>query len=110
MSRTASRASKWPKRWILALLLALVQNAIAAFAVYSSSQDVLSDGACLGGIFGTLANLAIIFVVVLWAIILAVKSRNEAQWHTGLKPLVAAALSSTTAVFIGLNAGLSCTV
>lgn len=100
----------WPKRWIVVFLLALLQNAIAAFALYSSSQDVLSDGACLGGIFGTLANLTIICVVVAWAIILAVKSRNEMQWHTSLKPLLAVALSSTTAVFIGLDAALSCTV
>lgn len=107
---TVPTTTEWPMRWILALLLALLQNGIAVFAVYSSGQDVLSDGACFGGVFGTLANIAIICVVVVWAIILAVKSRKETHWHPILKPLLAVALSSTTAIFIGLNAALSCTV
>ena len=96
--------------WITALSVAALQNGNAIFAVYSSSQDRLSDGACVGGVFGTLANLAILAVVAIWSIILAVKSRKETHWHTGLKPLLAVALSSTTAIIIGMNAMLGCTV
>lgn len=96
--------------WIFALSVAALQNGIAIFAVYSSSQDRLSDGACIGGGYGTLVNLAILAVVVIWSIILAVRSFGDAEWHDGLKPLGAVALSSATAVLIGLNALLGCTV
>jgi uncharacterized membrane-anchored protein len=106
----STKTTEWPKRWIVALGVAALQNAIAVFAVYSSSQDVLSDGACIGGIFGTLANLAVVAVVLIWSMILAVKSFKETDWHPDLKPLLAVALSSATAIFIGLNAALHCTV
>lgn len=96
--------------WIIALCLATVQNGIAIFAVYSSSQDRLSDGACLGGYFGSLASMAILAVVVIWSIILAVRSFTDAAWHHGLKPLSAVALSSVIAILIGMNAVLGCTV
>ncbi len=96
--------------WVVALFVAAAQNGVAIFAVISSSEDRLSDAACLGGAFGTLGSLAILGVVVIWAVILAVKSFKTAKWHDGLKPLGAVALSSTTAIFIGLNAVLGCTV
>ena len=96
--------------WILVLFLAAAQFSIAIFAVYSSSPDRLSDGACFGGYIGGLANMFILAVVVIWAIVLAVKSRKMATWHEGLKPLGAVALSSTMAWFIGLNAVLGCSV
>jgi len=97
-------------RWCLALSLAAAQISVAIFAVFSSSQNRLSDGACIGGIFGSLANLFVLAVVLIWAITLAVKSRKMATWHDGLKPLGVVALSSTMAIFIGLNAALHCTV
>lgn len=96
--------------WFAAVCVAAIQNGIAVFAVYSSSQDRLSDGACLGGYFGTLANLAILAVVVIWSIILGVRSFSQPKWHGGLKPLGAVALSSAAAIIIGMSAALSCTV
>ncbi len=96
--------------WGLALFLAAAQNAVAVFAVYSSGQDRLSDGACIGGVFGSLANMFILAVVMIWAIVLAVKSRKRATWHDGLKPLGFVVVSSILAIFIGLNAALGCTV
>ena len=96
--------------WFIALSVAASQIGIAIFAVYSSSQNRLSDGACIGGVFGSLGNLAILAVVVVWAIILAVKSFKDAEWHDGLKPLGTVAISSVIAIFIGLNAALMCTV
>ena len=99
-----------PSPWLFALVVAFLQNAIAVYAVYASSQDILSDAACIGGIFGSLANLAIIAVVALWSSILAVKSYRNRRWAPGLKPLLVVALSSGLAVVIGMNAALRCTV
>lgn len=96
--------------WVIALSVATVQNGIAIFAVYSSSQNQLSDGACLGGYFGSLASMAILAVVVIWSIILAVRSFRGPAWHHSLKPLSAVALSSVIAILIGMNAVLGCTV
>ncbi|NNU80071.1 hypothetical protein HMH01_06435 [Halovulum dunhuangense] len=110
MKDEPTRPTEWPMRWIVALGVGALQNAIAVFAVYSSGQDVLSDGACIGGVFGTMANSAIIAVVLVWAMILAVKSFRETDWHPYLRPLLAVALSSATAIFIGLEAALHCTV
>lgn len=100
----------WPLRWIIAGAVALVQNGVAVFAVLSSAQDILSDGACLGGIFGTFANLAIIGVVIVWSIILGIRSFWVRRWHPDLTVLLYVGLSSTTAVLIGVTAGLRCTV
>ncbi|MEO1538175.1 MAG: hypothetical protein AAFR73_10635 [Pseudomonadota bacterium] len=97
-------------RWIVALSISAIQNGVAIFAVYSSSQDRLSDGACLGGYFGTLANIAILAIVVIWALVLVIRSFRQPVWHTGLKPLAVVALSSVVAITVGLNAALSCTV
>lgn len=97
-------------RWGLALTVAATQIAVASFAVYSSGQNRLSDGACIGGVFGSLANMFILAVVMIWAISLAVKSRNRATWHDGLKPLNCVAVSSVVAIVIGLNAARLCTV
>lgn len=110
MSDASSTPVLLQKRWVFALAVAAVQNAIALFAVYSSSQDVLSDGACIGGGYGTLANTALLFAVLVWAMVLGVKSYRDGNWHETLSPLLAVALSSTTAIFIGLNAALHCTV
>ena len=96
--------------WIYALSVAALQIGVAIFAVYSSNQDRLSDAACIGGGYGSLTNLVILVVVVIWSIILAVKSRSMAKWHDGLRPLSAVAVSSTIATFIGLDAALHCTV
>ncbi|MEL6170187.1 MAG: hypothetical protein AAFR35_15985 [Pseudomonadota bacterium] len=76
----------------------------------ATGQNRLSDGACIGGIFGSLGNLAILALVAVWAIILAVKSFRNAELHAGLKPLGTVALSSVIAISIGLNAALGCTV
>ena len=48
--------------WTLAITVAALQLSAAVFAVYSSNRDILSDGACIGGIFGTLANVLIVAV------------------------------------------------
>lgn len=95
---------------IVALSIAAFQNGVAIYAVYSSGQDRLSDGACLGGGLGTLANLIILAVVVIWSIVLAVKSYKKTVWHPGLKPLAIVAFSSVIAIVVGMNAVLGCTV
>lgn len=97
-------------RWFIVLSVAISQIGLAMFAVYSSSQDRLSDGACIGGIFGSLGNLGILAVIAVWAIILTVKSFKASEWHDGLKPLGTVALSSVVAIAISLNAALGCTV
>lgn len=96
--------------WIVAISVAATQTGIAIFAVYASSQNRLSDGACLGGGFGTIANLAVLSVVVIWFIILAIKSSKDAAWHDGLKPLGVVALSSTISILMGLDVVAGCTV
>jgi uncharacterized membrane-anchored protein len=96
--------------WVIAVFVAALQIGLAIFAVYSSHQDRLSDGACIVGGFGTLANLAILAVVSIWAIVLAVKSFRRAALHDRLKPLGIVVVSSATAVLIGMNAMLGCTV
>jgi hypothetical protein len=98
------------KRWLFPICLATSQNAVAVFAVYASSRDILSDGACIGGVFGTLVNLAIFAVVLVWGIILVVKSLKKRNWHTSLKPLFVVGLSSAIAILIGQHAALRCTV
>ena len=110
MRETSSTVAVGPTGWYLALGVAALQNAIAVFAVYSSSKDILSDGACIGGVFGSLVNLAVLVVVLVWSLVLAVKSRKESRWHSALKPLLVVALSSVIAIVIGMNAGLRCTV
>lgn len=55
MKDETTKITKWPKLWIVVTVIATLQNTIALFAVFSSSQDVLSDGACIGGVYGTLA-------------------------------------------------------
>ena len=96
--------------WFFALLVAALQISVAIFATYSSSINRISEGACLGGAFGTLANLVILAVAVVWLLILAAKSFKKAQRHAGLKPLSVLVLSSIVAIIIGLNAALGCTV
>ena len=96
--------------WFLAIFIAALQNSLAIFAVYSSNQDVLSDGACIGGVYGTLASMAILAVVVVWLFILAVKHFKKPIWDRRVWPLVTVALTSTTAVLIGQHAMLRCTV
>jgi hypothetical protein len=102
--------SKYPKLWRFVICIAVLQNAAGVFAVYSSSQDVLSDGACLGGILGTLFNFVVLAVVLTSVIFLAAKSLKEKNWHAGLYPLVVMGLSSTTAILIGQHAAFRCTV
>ena len=96
--------------WFLAIFIAALQNSLAILAVYSSNQDVLSDGACIGGGFGTLANMVILAAVVMWLFILAVKHFKKPNWDRRVWPLLTVALSSTTAVLIGQHAMLRCTV
>lgn len=110
MSEPSSAPTTSPGRWFVVLAIAVLQNAIAVFAVYSSSRDVLSDGACIGGVYGSLANMMLLGVVLLWAMVLAVKSIRGKYWHPDLGPLVAVACSTVVAIIIGMNAALRCTV
>lgn len=96
--------------WILVLGFATVQVSIALLAVQSSNENILSDMACYGGIFGTLVNLVILSVVLIGSLILAIKSFVQKTWNSGLKPLSFLVLSSTVAIFIGQYAMLRCTV
>lgn len=110
MPKTPSKNKAPEGSWVFALCVAAAQIGIAVFAVYSSSKDILSDGACIGGVFGSLANMAVLLVVLVWSLVLAVKSRKEARWHGALKPLLVVAISSIIAIVMGMNAGLRCTV
>jgi predicted Co/Zn/Cd cation transporter (cation efflux family) len=95
----------------IAFTVAALQLTVAVFAVYSSNQDILSDGACIGGIFGTLANLLILSVSVVVALILGVRSRRTrkgASMRWG--PWLILASSSSVAILIGQYAALRCTV
>jgi hypothetical protein len=78
--------------------------------VNSSSQDVLSDGACIGGIFGTLANLLMLSVSVVAALILGVRSRRHEKARHALGSWLILAASSSGAILIGQYAALRCTV
>ena len=110
MTDDANRVTKWPKRWIIALSVASLQILIAVFAVYSSTRDVLSDGACIGGIFGTLGNFAVLAVAVVWLIALTVRSFRQTVSHPERVPLIVVVVSSAIAIVIGLNAAMHCTV
>ncbi|MDP5361058.1 MAG: hypothetical protein NWP79_02770, partial [Paracoccaceae bacterium] len=90
--------------------LAATQLSIAVFAIYSSNQDRLSDGACLGGVFGTLANVVIFVVVGIVSLVLTIRSLWAKTWHAGLAPLYFVLLTSSFSILIGQYAGLRCTV
>ena len=94
----------------LAFIVAALQLTVAAFAVYSSNRDILSDGACIGGIFGTLANILILSVAVVAALVLSTKPFRESRLRRGVKPLLILASSSSVAILIGQYAALRCTV
>jgi predicted Co/Zn/Cd cation transporter (cation efflux family) len=91
----------------IAFTVAALQLTIAVFAVYSSSQDVLSDGACIGGIFGTLANLLMLSVSVVVALILGVRSRRHEKARHALGSWLILAASSSVAILIGQYAAPS---
>jgi uncharacterized membrane protein len=97
-------------RWLVSLTVAVFQIGIASFAAYSSNRDILSDGACIGGVFGTLINLIILIVILAWLAVVTIKSLKEAKWHAAIPTLLTLALSSTVAILIGQYAGLRCTV
>ena len=92
--------------WFAALLLAAVQNGNAIYAAYASSQDRMSSGPCFAGVYGAQVSMVILAVALIWLIVLAVKSFKMAKRHDGLKPLSVVAVSSATAVFIGIQTGL----
>jgi uncharacterized membrane-anchored protein len=96
--------------WIFVIGLATVQLFVACFAVYSSNQNILSTGACIGGIFGTLANLAILLIAIIWAFIVLVRSFKSSAWHPNLAPISFVICAGVIAIAIGQYAALRCTV
>jgi len=98
------------KRWIAAFAIAGIQIAVAVFAVHSSNKDVLSDGACIGGIFGSLANIVVLFIALILLSILSLISLKAQAWHPWFKPAMFLCLSSSFAIWIGAYAALRCTV
>jgi hypothetical membrane protein len=94
----------------IAFTVAALQLTVAVFAVYSSNQNILSDGACIGGIFGTLANLVILSVSVVVALILSVRSRRHEKARHALGSWLILVSSSGVAIAIGQYAALRCTV
>lgn len=98
------------KRWTFALCLAVLQVSVAIFAIWSSSRDILSDGACIGGIFGTLANLGVLSLATVAALINAVHSLKTHSWRPWLSQSVFLCATSLIAIAIGLYAGLRCSV
>ena len=102
--------SRQAENWTAAIVLAGIQVSVAIFAVYSSNQDVLSDGACLGGVFGTAANVVIAIAGGLAAVVLSLKSFKAGVWHPWCRPAMFLCLSSGAAIWIGAYAALRCTV
>lgn len=96
--------------WFVVLCIAAVQILVALFAVYSSSRDILSDGACIGGIFGSLVNLVILAIAGVILLVLGVKSWRSKAAHPALSPVFLLAASSALSILVGLQAGLRCTV
>ena len=96
--------------WFVVLCIAAVQISVALFAVYSSSQNILSDGACIGGIFGSLVNLVILAIASIVLLVLGFKSWRAKAAHPALSPMFLLAASSALSIFVGLQAGLRCTV
>jgi uncharacterized membrane protein len=96
--------------WFVVLCVAAVQILVALFAVYSSSQDILSNGACIGGIFGSLVNLVILAIAGIVLLVLGFKSWHAKAAHPALSPVFVLAASSALSIFLGLQAGLRCTV
>ena len=92
-------------RWFAALSVAAIQNGNAFYAAYASSLDRLTSGPCYAGVIGAQVSFAILGVVLIWSIILALKSRKTAKWHEGLKPLGFVAFSSVVAILIGADTG-----
>jgi uncharacterized membrane protein len=111
MSESQRVSTEGRKHRLFVFALAILQSAVAVFAVYSSNHDVLSDGACIGGVFGTLVNMAIFFVVLVRSIILALKSRKKSDRQTNtFDSLFVVGVSSVLAILIGQYAALRCTV
>lgn len=102
--------SEHNKRWIAVFVIAGIQVAVAVFATHSSNTDVLSDGACIGGVFGSLANLIVLFIAVIASLILSLISWKAQAWHPWCKPAMSLCLSSGFAIWIGAYAALRCTV
>jgi hypothetical protein len=98
------------KKWAVAFCISVSQIAIAVFAVYSSKQNILSDGACLGGVFGTLANFLILAVAAVASLILVFISLKVRALHPWLKPSVFLCLSSVLAIWVASYAALRCAV
>ena len=96
--------------WTTAFLIAAVQHSVAVFAVYSSSQDILSDGACIGGIFGSLANIVILAIAAVWLLVLIIKSMRTKTRHPLFQHLCFVLASSGLAILISMQAALRCTV
>lgn len=96
--------------WQLVTILAVTQLSISIFAAYSSSLDILSDGACLGGIFGSLANIALLAISILLFVVFGLKSLIHKSQRWAVAPFLTLALSSTLALAISSGAALRCTV
>jgi hypothetical protein len=96
--------------WTIAVIVAALQLSVAVFAVYSSKQDLLSHGACIGGIFGTLANVLIVAVAAVVVLILGMISLRRGKARPALKSWLLLVASSSLAILIGQYAALRCTV
>lgn len=49
----------WLTPWSVSCALAALQLSVALAALLASRRDILSDMACIGGLFGTLANIVV---------------------------------------------------
>lgn len=96
--------------WRLAFGLATLQLSLAIYAKVSSAQNILSDGACIGGLVGTLGNLAILAIVALSLLVLAFRSLKAREIHANVAPFLLLSLSSGLALILSVDAALHCTV
>ncbi len=98
------------KAWTIVLAIAVAQLSLAGYANYSSRQYVWSDAACIGGTYGSLANIILLLAIVAVVTILAVKSLRAKAQHPLVAPLLFLAVTTLIAIGVGMYAGLRCTV
>lgn len=92
------------------IALSAAQLAVAIFAVYASSQNPISAGACIAGIAGTMFSFVLLAGAGLWIMVLLAMSYSEKAWRIEVK--LAGILMGVTALamLIGSRAALLCTV
>lgn len=90
------------------IALSAAQLAVAIFAVYASSQNPISAGACIAGIAGTMFSVVVLAAAGLWMMVPLAISYSERAWCIEVK--LAGVLMGVTALamLIGSRSALQC--